>query len=205
MNTHYSIEAWTDFARGLDPSGQRSAMQAHLDQGCAECRRRLDLLAETWAMTRQDEANEPPAPVLARAIAIFPSPAVTPTSDWVGALAELLFDSWASPALAGMRSVRGSSRELRYRVGDLEVELQLLPGADLRTMQVLGQLQATPRAASAPSLQQASVQLSLGKSRFSAECNEFGEFQLECPAGPGAVLHIAVPGRTAPVDLKLPD
>jgi hypothetical protein len=158
-----------------------------------------------WAATRQDEANEPPAAVLARALAIFPSPSAGLASHWVDALAELLFDSWATPTLAGTRSVRGSSRELRYRAGDLEVELQLLPGADLRTMQVLGQLQATPGNASAPSFQQASVHLSLGKSRFSAECNEFGEFQLECPAGPGAVLHIAVPGRHAPVNLRLPD
>ncbi len=166
---------------------------------------RVALLSQAWDFARQDETFEPPAAVFQNALAIFPSSAPATASDWVGALAELLFDSWALPAPAGVRSVRGSARELRYRAGDLEVELQLLPGADLRTMQVLGLLQVTPSENPPPVTLSASVSLSHGKSQFSAQCNEFGEFQLECPAGSGATLRIAVPGRPTPVELRLPD
>lgn len=201
MSEHYSIEAWTDFARGLDPSGQRAGMQAHLDSGCASCRRRVQLLESAWAASRQETLNEPPAWAVERAKAIFPSAAPRTASEWIGLVGELCFDSWMTPAAAGFRSGGGGPRQLRYRAADLEVELQFeqLPGQ--RLLQVVGQISA---AAGEKPIAGAAVHWLTPGNPGSTECNEFGEFQFEIRAVSIVSLRFDLPDRMQSIELAIP-
>jgi hypothetical protein len=199
---HYSIEAWTDFARGLDPAGQRREMQSHLDGGCSACRRRLELLELAWVSSAMEAASEPPKWVVERALSVFPSPASRPASDWIRLAGELFFDSWLTPAAAGLRAGSGASRQLRYRAGDLEVELHLDRSSGIRNLQIIGQIST---AGGASGLGQAKVDLHAGRITRAADCNDFGEFHLETKAEPGLRLQIHLPDRNESLELILPD
>lgn len=202
MNEHFSIELWTDFARGLDVGGRRNAMQVHLDQGCAQCRQRVQVLESAWQASRLEAVSEPPEQVLARARAIFPSAPQRPASDWIGLVAELLFDSWTAPAAAGVRSGRIAARQLKYKAGAVEVELHVENPSGSRTLQIVGQI--VTAGAQNPA-GQSWVHLHAGDHSQSAECNEFGEFQIESRIAPGVRLRIDLAGRGETLELKLPD
>lgn len=202
VSEHYSLEAWTDFARGLDPSGQRVSMQAHLDSGCASCRRRVQLLEATWAASRDEAFADPPAWAVERAKAIFQSAAPHTASKYVDLLGELFFDSWRMPTAFGLRSGEGGPRELRFRAEGLEVELHLEKPRGARVLQIEGQL------SSPGGLRQiagASVEAVAAGRPMRAGCNEFGEFQMELRAVSGVSLRILLPDRLESLVLNIPD
>ncbi len=202
VSKHYSIEAWTDFARGLDPSGQRERMQAHLDSGCAACRRRVQLLAAAWTASRQEGICEPPAWVVERAKGIFPSAAGREASIWIPRLCELVFDSWLTPAAPGLRSGQGAPRHLRFRGEGVEIELQFEKPIGTRVLQIVGQV------SSPDGLRQlggASVEAVAAGQPARVECSQFGEFQLELRAATGISLRILLPDRMESLELAIPD
>jgi hypothetical protein len=102
------------------------------------------------AILRADDSVAPPAPVLARAKAIFPVRAEPAAPDHLLGLfdtvrrvvAELTFDSGgAMPALAGFRG-GGVSRQLVFEADGTVVDLQLEPPIDHeQRWQIIGQVE----------------------------------------------------------------
>src|SRR6185295_4634470 len=54
------------------------------------------------------------------------------------AVASLVFDSFARPALAGVRSTETTNRQLLYRAGDYSIDLQIAP-AERAKAELIGQ------------------------------------------------------------------
>ena len=60
------------------------------------------------------------------------------------ALATLVFDSFARPQLAGIRSTETANRQLLYRAGDYSIDLQIAPSTGARG-DLIGQVLLTSR------------------------------------------------------------
>ena len=195
--THFSIEGWTDFIRGLVAAPQREAMQRHLND-CPACRRQCDLLRAVVEMAARDV--DVPPDVFARAAAIVPR--TPPLRSLLRPLAAILqFDSFASTAAAGVRGGETPTRHLVFTAEECRVELLISAGGPEQLLLVTGQvsLSDSTHGASAP------VVLLKGKRVLQrVAANERGEFQLESPPQSGLRLRIIDNLRGRSVEVALP-
>ena len=110
-------------------------IEAHLSEGCQACAETRDWYVSVRQIAASDDTVEPPAWVLKRAVRIFEAKRRPRLAERIGqAVASLVFDSLARPALAGVRSTETNSRQLLYRANDYSIDLQIAPssaGADL--------------------------------------------------------------------------
>lgn len=179
--THYAIEHWTDFARGLVTGQEREAMQAHLHT-CPSCKRQLEQLQQVVGFARREA--EAPDPLIARAISIFEQP--TAVSKWRKLTALLEFDSFSEAAVAGVRSGHASARRLVFTAEDCRIEL-LIESAE-QLVSLAGQV-------SMRSVSQSSTatEIVLEKGRRALQrtmTNEHGEFHMETEFETGLRLRI---------------
>ena len=202
MTQHFDITAWTDYARGLVDGTARTAMQVHLDTGCDACRRSLTV-AETMMSFAAAEADQaPPAAVVRLAKAIFPVSAATTWRELPQLFAQLVADSLAQPLPAGVRAAAAAPRQVAFEAGDYAIDLRVQRERDARDLWVVGQVQA--RDGSTPSAAHAPVALFRDEALVAqTTCNEFGEFQVHCPAGRAGQLSIAVDGGQRRIDIDL--
>lgn len=185
--SHFRIEDWADFVRGLGEPPRLAAMEGHLAAGCPECAQIAGRLRSTAVVLAADAARPVPEAVVARARAIFmPSQAPHPSGRLARLLAELVFDSWSDLPLAaaGMRGM-GGTRQLSYRAGDVRLDLSIEPVPKsprlLFTGQVHGQFAG----------KQMTVRVVCGdRTVAESETSEFGEFALESPNAIRLSLHI---------------
>src|SRR5436309_16139826 len=100
---HFSADEWVDFTRGLLPPAKTIAMQAALDEGCGECNSSLQLWrAILEALSHEGEYQ--PSDTIVGAV----KDAYIPEKPWkwmisAAQFAQVMFDSWREPALAGVR------------------------------------------------------------------------------------------------------
>src|SRR5215475_4059030 len=101
MTTHYSTEEWIDFVKGASAPSTMQEMQKHLDSGCKRCAR----TAATWQKVQSSAAQEssfrPPADTVRVVKAAFGNAGFEPKPGLTGIVAELIFDSFQAPAVAG--------------------------------------------------------------------------------------------------------
>ena len=71
ITRHFSVQEWTDFARGLGDEAHRSAMHQHLSTGCAACGEFVATLQRFAPIVANEAQYEPPAEVVVRAEAVF--------------------------------------------------------------------------------------------------------------------------------------
>jgi hypothetical protein len=197
---HFSSEQWTDFVRKtLQPKDMRE-MQSHLESGCEHCRADLAAWSRVGDMAAQERSFEPPAVAVNTAkgaIKLHTRPARR-------SIAELLFDSFSRPALAGVRSAAAQSRQLLYGFDDYRVDLRFEPNLDRDQALLVGQILNSDK--SSEDLGKIAITLKRGRLVLGmAETNEFGEFQLECDLGGRLELQVTLPGgETARVPLVEP-
>lgn len=202
MPTHFDIDRWADFIRGLARLAEHAEMEKHLAQGCKRCNGQVILLQrlrESAAGLRA--ASEVSDAVMERALAIFP-PAPGARPERRRLIASLIFDSFAAPATAGARGGRSGARRLSYRADN--VELDLLADFDRRsqTVTITGQLsdRITPGAAFA----RVPVQVVSGRKVVrQTVTDEFGEFQLDLVIGKGLTLRVADKAAALEIDVPL--
>ena len=180
---HYSVEQWVDLVRGVASPDAGLAMRQHLSEGCADCAAtatRLRFAAETLS---GDASRPVPESVIRRARAVFQP---TRRPSLVQVIADLLFDSWTQPALAGVRSTADATRQLSYRAGELRVDLSIDAVPRMAKVLLTGQLR--PERGEAGRF----LVRAMSGSRALAETvtNEFGEFSLEAPASAQLSLHL---------------
>jgi hypothetical protein len=116
-------------------------------------------------------------------------------------VASLLFDSFRTPLLAGVRSSGSASQQLLYGVGDYRIDVRIEPQMDSEKVVLIGQVLNS--AAPEERLSAAPVSLLKGR-RLLAESvtSEFGEFQIECELQGGIRLVVTLSDRKA-VSLQL--
>lgn len=186
---HFSVEKWIDFARGVIGVAERDAMKKHLESGCKQCSRSVDLWKHVHQSAQNDRIAEPPDAVTRSIKGAFAIHGPGRRKAGARAVAQLLFDSLLSPAPAGVRSSTTAARQLMFGLGTYRVDLRLEPQFDSDKVALVGQVlhSLTPH----EGMGEMPVALLKGR-RVVAETTTtpFGEFSLQCDlAGP---LHLRV-------------
>lgn len=193
---HFSLTDWADFVRGVGEKGKQEAMQAHLKSGCTGCNE----AAKTWARVREaakrERAYEPPARAVRVAKSHLPLPGKTRRSSKV----ELLFDSFQTPAIAGLRSTATASRQMLYGIGSYRIDLRMEPQMDSDKVSLVGQILNSAEPAKRG--EQVTVTLMRGtKVLAQSQTNTLGEFHLECSLEGRLQLLLTLPRDR---DVKIP-
>jgi len=194
--SHFDLEQWTDFSRGVDRDIDRSAMEMHLATGCPRCGRLVKMFGSVAAIARLEAAYEPPVSAIRLARAIYQPHKPERT------LARLVFDSFSEPMLAGVRSQDRQTRHALYEAGGYCVDLRLehQRPADLAT--IVGQL--ADRDHPGTDADDVRVELKTRKGILaSATCNRFGEFQLDYRPAPSLRLDVILGASGRRLELPL--
>lgn len=173
----YGITQWVDFARGVLPAGEREQMQQHLAAGCESCREFADFCRKVTETAVATIAVEVPEFAVRMAKAIFPS-RPKPVRRSLLLPVELLFDSFLSPAPAGLRASWQVGWQGLYQAGDCSLDLRIEPELKTSRAAVIGQI--TNATMPESKLDNVPVLLKAGKNVVaSTVSNRFGEFQIE--------------------------
>jgi hypothetical protein len=176
--THYTMEEWIDFVNQVTPTEQQAAMQAHLQGGCERCAKEVSLWGKVRGTAAKENALQPPADVLRVVKAAFGAVGLGKPEKQAGSAIEVLFDSVLQPALAGARSLMIGSRQMLYRAGSYQVDVQIEVKAGSNTVLVAGQIMDV----SAPDFAAKAIPVTLSSLRghiVYTVTNEFGEFRAE--------------------------
>ena len=138
-----SPEELNAFAAGdLEPEG-RERVAAHVQAGCAACRRELEAVEALRRVARSEALADPPPWVLERAARVPEQAREGALARLAGTLASLVFDTLRDPLAAGARSAPGGARRLLYKASEYDVDVRVAAaGAGL--VRVSGQVLPGP-------------------------------------------------------------
>jgi hypothetical protein len=194
--SHFKIEQWADFSRGVGSDIDRSAMETHLSTGCARCSRLVKMFGSVAAVARTEAAYEPPASAVRLAAAIYQ------IRKPERLLARLVFDTFREPLPAGVRTQDRQTRHALYEAGGYSVDLRLDHQRPTEMASLVGQLADRDHPGAAAD----GVRVEL-KTReqilASANCNRFGEFQLDYRPAPGLRLDVVLGSSGKRLELPL--
>ena len=197
---HYSEEQWVDFARNAIEGSVKEKMQSHLDTGCAECSQELAIWQRFHSVARRTSHDQPSEGSLRIVKSAFANQWPAKRRAPQAAIVELLFDSFRTPALAGVRSAASRSRQLLYGTATYRIDVRIEPQIDSDKVVLIGQILNSAD----PKQQLADVPVSLWKGRKMlavSTTNHQGEFQIECEMDSSFRLMITLPGQK---ELSLP-
>ena len=135
------FEQLVDYLDNRLTEAESARVRAHLATDCQTCSETRAWYASVRAITVSDESIEPPTWVVKRAVRIFETQHNRPRLvERIGqAVASLVFDSFARPAVSGVRSTETTNRQLLYRAGDYSIDLQVAP-SDQSRADLIGQV-----------------------------------------------------------------
>jgi hypothetical protein len=196
---HFSSEEWIDFVNQVASHRKQELMQKHLGS-CSACTKKMKL----WQKVREAaslEANyQPPDGMVRVAKSAFASAGLLEQPK-KGSFVEMLFDSLMQPALQGARSTNMATRQVLYRAGTYQLDLQIEATPDGAVLMVTGQLMdvSTPEMVS----RGVRVALSDGSENIAyTVTNEFGEFRAEV-ANSGDLEIFVTGGGGEPITISL--
>lgn len=174
-----SFERLIDYLDNRLSETEAAGVAAHLSASCADCAESRDWYQQVRKVAAGDDTVAPPLWVFKRAVRIFDTPRDRPkvTARLGQAIAALVFDSLARPALAGVRSSETANRQLLYRAGDYSIDLQVAPSEGTHA-DLIGQVlkQGDPTFESVAGLEFGIARG--GQAVISAVTNEMGEFKV---------------------------
>jgi hypothetical protein len=141
---HISLLELAAYHLGTAPVEELRRIEAHLSEPCAECRASNEFVSQVAAVMQRDRQATPPEAVVKRARAIFhrlPAEVSSPASVVEG-IAELIFDSFLAPAMAGARSAFSLNRHLVFRHWDLVLDMVVEPESTAERQAITGQVQS---------------------------------------------------------------
>jgi hypothetical protein len=197
---HYSLEKWVDFARNVIGEDERIEMQSHLQAGCVDCSKELSMWQRFHQVAGRESVFSPPAGAVRTVKAAFANRSVGRARQANSQVASLLFDSFRSPLLAGVRSSESSSQQLLYGAGDYRIDVRIEPQIDSEKVVLIGQVLNSAD----PDERMSELPVNLLKgSKLLAESitTEFGEFQIECQLEGSLRLVVLLRG---PLKVSLP-
>jgi hypothetical protein len=190
---HFSLEQWVDFARNVIGEDEKDKMQRHLQTGCSECLKELNLWRRLQQTAQRESAYEPSDGAVRAVNATFatqPIGRARPATHEIGAL---LFDSFRSPVFAGLRSSGSVARQLLYGANTYRIDIRIEPQTDSEKVLLVGQILNSAD----PNERLSRVQVALLKGRrvlSQSVTTLFGEFQMECALDGGFRLLVTLPG-----------
>ncbi len=191
-DTHPTLRHLADVHDGVAAGASARRTRAHLDQGCAPCRRRAARLGSVLAVFAAGAPEEPPAALTRRVLGMLRAAGFEAPAGLDAEVLVLAADS-AEAGLAGVRSAPGAVRRVLYRGGADEVDLELR--ARVSGIDVLGQVLPTDPAA-APPRDEGVVRATVDGRRHEAPLRADGRFTLRGLSAGWLVLEIVRGGRT---------
>jgi hypothetical protein len=189
--SHYSLNEWADYIRGVTPEEERRQLQRHLESGCEKCRKLEGIWRAALKLAQKEINYQPPDRgvqfVKSLFVVVSPGGKLSPAAK----LAQPIFDSFRQPLPAGVRSTQGSPRHLVYRSGAFLVDVRLEAAYQGSPARLAGQIldHANPGRA----MKDVSISLRSGPQEIaSVTTNQFGEFRLELGLIARTDLHLAV-------------
>ncbi len=182
---HFSERPWADFVRGINGPEISKDIRTHLAADCSKCKTALDAWSRVRRLASAEGAYAPPENLVRLVKLGFASkPAHRPLA-WIPAnwtLANLVFDSFAQPLLAGVRSAALSAWQVVYEAEGLTVDLRFGHRAQSQTTHLVGQV--FDKRAVRVWQSNATIQLSTeqGVLLATTAVNAMGEFHIEFEA-----------------------
>lgn len=193
---HFEPGEWTDYLRQVAPESQQRAMEAHLAEGCRECKSSLDQLRAFRETAASAAAYQAPDYMVHCATAIFALQQPEKVHILPRILARLTFDSFLEPLPAGIRSEQRLSRQALYEAGDFRLDLRLEQERGTASVSLVGQIEN--RKDPQRKVGQIPVLLASGKEVVAKTLsNHFGEFQFTYRPRTGLRLYVPVLGEQA--------
>ncbi len=190
---HYSLEKWVDFARNVIGEDEKAEMQSHLQTGCTQCARDLSMWQRLQQVARREPAYTPDPGAVRIVNAAFSNRSAGRLGPKTSEVAALLFDSFRSPLLAGVRSANSTSQQLLYGAGDYRIDVRIEPQMDSEKVVLIGQVLNS----SDPAERLSALPVNLLKgNKILAESvtSQYGEFQIECGLEECFRLAVLLPG-----------
>jgi len=187
---HFTNEEWADYVNQMISSGQRTAMQRHLESGCNACAGTVELWQKVRTAAALEASYQPPVDAVRTAKAAFAAAGMTAKPKKTSSLVEVLFDSFLQPAVAGARSSRDGARQMLYRADPYQIDIHIEAKAEGNRVVITGQVLDV----SNPALVGKEIQISISNHRGSlvhTTTNQFGEFHGEIENT--GDLHLSIP------------
>ena len=182
---HFSERPWADFVRGISGPEISKDIRAHLAADCSKCQTALDAWSRVQRLASAEDTYAPPENLVRLVKLGFASePAhqarTSTLENWT--LANLVFDSFAQPLPAGVRSAAMSAWQVVYEAEGLTVDLRFGHRAQSQTTHLVGQV--FDKRALCVWRSNATIQLSTeqGVLLASTAVNAMGEFHIEFEA-----------------------
>lgn len=197
--THYTLEQWTDYVRGLVEEPVAGAMAEHA-RGCPACeehRRGLAAVARTLVW---DAHHEVPVETLARAHRLAARLPRRERATLRALVASLVFDSGIQPLAVGVRTSGSGLRQMVFEAESYQLHLQWDQDPRRGPMALVGRISAPSRPVRVAGLVVRAM--AAGALAQETTTNDFGEFVLECRWSPSLALH--VPLAEVGVEIEVP-
>ena len=176
---HYSSQQWIDFARNLASPQDAEAMTSHLKSGCDSCAKEKATWSKLAVFAKAEAQFEPPEDVVNRAKALMQAPKRETAANRFREIAQLVFDSFSTPQLTGVRSAAGvGSRQLLYRAGEVMIDVRFEASDESERFALTGQVFRDQ--GSKVGMTRVPISLISGKNELArTSTNQFGEFYIE--------------------------
>jgi hypothetical protein len=203
---HFSEQPWADFVRGISGPGASRDIKAHLASGCLKCKTAHDVWNRVERLASEEGTYAPPEN-LVRLVKLgfttkpdFAGNPAQPSPAW--AMANLVFDSFAQPLMAGARSGALNVWQVIYEAEGLTVDLRFGRRAQSNAVHLVGQVFDKQEVRALQN--NATVELSTDQDRMVAttDVSTLGEFHIEFEATEHLWLSVKAAGRT-PVRIPL--
>jgi hypothetical protein len=175
---HFTTEEWIDFVNQVTSPKQQEAMKKHLVTGCKQCMETVTLWQKLHNAAAIEASYQPPAAEVRLAKAAFAAAAGAAQWKKKSSFAEVMFDSFLQPMLAGARSSGLGTRQMLYRADPYQIDIQIEAKPDGNRLMVTGQLLDV----SSPGVVGRDVNITLSNHRgniIHTITNQFGEFRGE--------------------------
>jgi len=197
---HIAEPAWADFVRGHSTPEAKSAIESHLSGGCAACSSAAALWKSFMNVAAQEKLYTPPPHTVRLAKAQFAAAKLTASA--ARSLVSLVFDSFAQPLPAGIRSGTAMARQMVYEADGLTIDLRIDKHANSKALSIVGQVLDARTLRLAPQSVPVALLNRQGEPLQRTSTSNFGEFHLEVAVEAEMQLAIELAsGRTVCITL----
>ncbi|HKW68425.1 MAG TPA: hypothetical protein VJP04_14115 [Terriglobales bacterium] len=187
---HIAETAWADFVRGHSTPETKSAIESHLATGCAACSSAATLWKSFLGVAAKEQEYTPPPQAIRLVEAQFAAAKVTAPST--PCLTSLVFDSFARPLPAGIRSGAPVARQMVYEAEGVTIDLRIDKHANSKALSIVGQVLDARTLRLASEAVPVALLNRQGEALQSTWTTNFGEFHLEVAAEAEMQLAIEV-------------
>ena len=190
---HYAEQPLVDLVRGVSGPEISRDIRTHLSQGCSKCNTAYDGWSRVQGLAAAESTYAPPENLVRLVKLGFQSKHAQEPRKWT--LANLVFDSFAQPLPAGVRSGTLNVWQVIYEAEGLAVDLRFGRRSQSTEVHMVGQV--FDKQAVRALQNNATVELSTAQDHVvaTAAVSTLGEFHLEFEAKENLFLSVKAAGR----------